>query len=106
MDTAVPLYSLLRVRFHRVYFTKAVFQVKNSPSYLKPFVFLAVLSQNKIDMRKYSALAIVALLVTTLSSCELVEGIFKAGVWTGVIIVVIVLVLIIWLISKIFGGKG
>jgi cytosine/uracil/thiamine/allantoin permease len=55
-------------------------------------------------MKKYSALAIVALLVTTLSSCELVEGIFKAGVWSGVIIVVIVLALIIWLISKVFGG--
>ncbi|WP_316785550.1 hypothetical protein [Pedobacter frigiditerrae] len=55
-------------------------------------------------MRKYSALAIVALLATTLSSCELVEGIFKAGVWSGVIIVVIVLALIIWLVSKVFGG--
>lgn len=57
-------------------------------------------------MRKYSALAIVALLATTLSSCELVEGIFKAGVWSGVIIVVVVLALIIWLISKVFGGKS
>ncbi len=57
-------------------------------------------------MRKYSALAIVALLVTTLSSCELVEGIFKAGVWSGIIIVVIVLALIIWLASKVFGGKS
>lgn len=57
-------------------------------------------------MRKYSALAFVALLATTLSSCELVEGIFKAGVWSGVIIVVIVLALIIWLVSKVFGGKG
>jgi cytosine/uracil/thiamine/allantoin permease len=57
-------------------------------------------------MRKYSALASIALLATTLSSCELIEGIFKAGVWSGVIIVVIVLALIIWLISKVFGGKS
>jgi len=55
-------------------------------------------------MKKYSSLAIVALLLTTLTSCELVEGIFKAGVWSGVIIVVIVLALIIWLVSKVFGG--
>lgn len=55
-------------------------------------------------MRKYSLLAIIALVTTTLSSCELVEGIFKAGVWSGVIIVVIILALIIWLISKVFGG--
>lgn len=57
-------------------------------------------------MKKYSALAIIALMATTLSSCELVEGIFKAGVWSGVIIVVLVLALIIWLVSKIFGGKS
>ena len=55
-------------------------------------------------MKKYSALAMIALVVTTLSSCELVEGIFKAGVWSGVIIVVIILALIIWLVSKVFGG--
>lgn len=56
-------------------------------------------------MKKYIPLALIALLATTLTSCELVEGIFKAGVWVGVIIVVVVLALIIWLISKIFGGR-
>ena len=55
-------------------------------------------------MRRYIPLALVALFATTLTSCDLVEGIFKAGVWSGVIIVVIVLALIIWLISKVFGG--
>lgn len=57
-------------------------------------------------MRKYIPLALVALFATTLTSCELVEGIFKAGVWTGVIVVALVLALIIWLISKVFGGKS
>jgi cytosine/uracil/thiamine/allantoin permease len=56
-------------------------------------------------MKKYSVLTILALAVTLLSSCDLVEGIFKAGVWSGVIIVVIILALIIWLISKVFGGR-
>lgn len=56
-------------------------------------------------MKRYIPLAVVALFATTLSSCELVEGIFKAGVWTGVIIVVLMLALIIWLISKVFGGS-
>jgi len=55
-----------------------------------------------MTIKRYFPLAIIALLMTTLTSCELVEGIFKAGVWTGVIIVVLVLALIIWLISKIF----
>jgi cytosine/uracil/thiamine/allantoin permease len=57
-----------------------------------------------MNSKRYFPLAIIALLTTTLASCSLIEGIFKAGVWSGVIIVVIVLALIIWLVSKIFGG--
>ena len=43
---------------------------------------------------------IAAMLLATLTSCEAIEGIFKAGVWVGVIIVVGVIGLIIWLISR------
>ncbi|SOD18140.1 hypothetical protein SAMN06297358_2847 [Pedobacter xixiisoli] len=56
-------------------------------------------------MKKLMPLALVALLVTTLSSCELVEGIFKAGMWTGVILVVVVIAIVIWLFAKLFGGR-
>ena len=56
-------------------------------------------------MKKYSSLALIAIFASTLTSCQLVEGIFKAGVWTGIIVVVVVLALIIWLISKVFGGR-
>jgi len=56
-------------------------------------------------MKRYMPLALVALLATTLSSCELVEGIFKAGMWTGVILVIVVIALIIWLAAKLFGGR-
>jgi cytosine/uracil/thiamine/allantoin permease len=56
-------------------------------------------------MKKLMPLALITLLATTLSSCELVEGIFKAGVWTGVILVVVVIAIIIWLIAKVFGGR-
>ncbi len=56
-------------------------------------------------MKKHIPLAFIALLSTTLTSCDLVEGIFKAGLWAGVIIVILVLTLIIWLVSKIFGGR-
>ncbi len=56
-------------------------------------------------MNKYIPLTLITLLATTLSSCELIGGIFKAGMWSGIIIVVVVLVAIIWLISRIFGGK-
>ena len=57
-------------------------------------------------MKRYIPLSLIALVCTVLSSCELIEGIFKAGVWTGVIVVVLVIALVIWLISKVFGGKG
>lgn len=57
-----------------------------------------------MEIKRYLPLALVALIMTTLSSCELIGGIFKTGVWTGVIVVVVVLALIIWVVSKIFGG--
>lgn len=56
-------------------------------------------------MKRLMPLALVALFVSTLSSCELVEGIFKAGMWTGVILVVVVIAIIIWLAAKLFGGS-
>jgi uncharacterized membrane protein len=40
-------------------------------------------------------------LVSTASSCEAIAGIFKAGVWTGIILVVIVIALIIFIIAKV-----
>ena len=38
--------------------------------------------------------------ICSLSSCEVIEGIFKAGVWVGVLIVVAIIALIFWLISR------
>jgi hypothetical protein len=49
-------------------------------------------------MKKLHLLLIFSILMC-LSSCTVIEGIFKAGVWVGVILVVVVLLLIIWLIS-------
>jgi hypothetical protein len=52
--------------------------------------------------KRYFPLALVALLTTTLASCEAIEGIFKAGMVTGIVVVVLVIALIIWLVSKVF----
>ncbi|TDQ07656.1 hypothetical protein [Pedobacter metabolipauper] len=57
-------------------------------------------------IKRYFPLAIIAFLSTTLASCELVEGIFKAGFWTAIVVVVVVVALIIWLVSKVFGGRS
>lgn len=51
----------------------------------------------------YSVVALLA--ITLLSSCELVGDIFAAGAYTGIFIVVIIIALIIWLLSK-FRGKS
>ena len=47
------------------------------------------------------ALLLIALLALT--GCTIVEGIFRAGVWVGVLLVVGVIVLLVWLLSKIMG---
>ncbi|MBL7782755.1 MAG: hypothetical protein JNM22_16125 [Saprospiraceae bacterium] len=43
--------------------------------------------------------------LSTLSGCEVVGGIFKAGVWSGVLLVFLGIALIIFLISKLMGSK-
>ena len=40
------------------------------------------------------------LTVAMMAGCDLVAGVFEAGVWTGVLLVVGVLVLIVWAVSK------
>jgi hypothetical protein len=50
---------------------------------------------------KHSTLWLFALaLAMSLSSCELIGGIFKAGMWVGILIVVAVVGLVLWLVSK------
>ncbi|WP_234734117.1 hypothetical protein [Tellurirhabdus bombi] len=42
----------------------------------------------------------------SMTSCEVIGDIFKAGVWAGVLLVVGGIVLVIWVISRFFGGGG
>ena len=41
-----------------------------------------------------------AYLIFFLSSCSVVEGIFKAGVWVGILAVVLIVGLIIYFVGK------
>jgi hypothetical protein len=50
-------------------------------------------------MRNLSFL-IISAMALLLSGCELVGDIFKAGVWSGILIVVAIIALIIFLIGK------
>ncbi|WP_165836261.1 hypothetical protein [Taibaiella soli] len=41
----------------------------------------------------------------SLSGCQLIGDIFKAGVWSGILLVVVVVGIIIFIIAKVFGGS-
>ena len=54
-------------------------------------------------MKKSKSGLLVAFLLTfmiTLSSCEAIGSIFKAGMWFGVIGIIVVVIVIFWLIGK------
>lgn len=55
-------------------------------------------------MKNYTVIALSGLLLFTLSSCEAIGAIFKAGVWTGIFVVAIVIALIIF-IARSFSSK-
>jgi hypothetical protein len=41
------------------------------------------------------------LIAVTISSCDIIGGVFKAGIYTAIIIIVLVIVLILWLIRRV-----
>jgi hypothetical protein len=54
-------------------------------------------------MKKISLTSIFALLIfmsMAFTSCEAIAGIFKAGMWVGILIVVIIIGIILWIIGK------
>lgn len=52
-------------------------------------------------MEKLSTILLSCFVLTlTLSSCAAIGGIFKAGVWVGVFLVVIVVAIILWLVNR------
>ena len=50
-------------------------------------------------------IALFILILSTFTSCEVIGGIFKAGMGVGIFIVIAVLVLIVFIISKLTGKK-
>jgi hypothetical protein len=56
-------------------------------------------------MKKIISPVAIIMMLTLLSSCSAIAGIFKAGAVVGIIAVVIVIAIIIWIISM-FRGKS
>lgn len=56
-------------------------------------------------MKKIQLLPLVVLVaMLSLSGCQLIGDIFKAGVWAGVLMVVVVVAAVIFIVAKLFGG--
>lgn len=55
-------------------------------------------------MKKLS-LAVIAGILISLSSCQVIGDIFKAGVGVGVFLVIAVILLVIFVIGKVFSGR-
>ena len=51
-------------------------------------------------MNTIVAFTVLVISTMILSGCELVGDIFQAGVWFGVILVILVVGLVVWLLSK------
>lgn len=47
-------------------------------------------------------IGILTMIMLVLSSCSTIEGIFEAGMWTGVIVVVGIIALIVFIIFRFF----
>jgi hypothetical protein len=54
-------------------------------------------------MRSLLLVMLLVLSGLTLTGCEAITGIFKAGMWTGVIMVVVVLMIVGFIAAKIRG---
>jgi hypothetical protein len=54
-----------------------------------------------MPMKQSSYLFVLLLLsAVALSGCEVIGDIFKAGVWTGVLLVILVIGVIVWLLTR------
>ena len=54
-------------------------------------------------LSRYWMLALLVLASVTVAGCDAIAGIFKAGVWTGVVMIVIFIALIGFVATKIRG---
>lgn len=49
---------------------------------------------------RYIIWPVAILLLTTVSSCDFIAGVFKGGVYVGVFLVLIAIAIIVWLVSR------
>jgi hypothetical protein len=54
-------------------------------------------------LSRYLMIVLLVLAAVSMTGCEAIAGIFKAGVWTGVVMVVILIALVGFVASKVRG---
>ncbi len=57
-------------------------------------------------MKKAIQWPLMALVLLQMTGCSVIQGIFKAGFWSGIIMVIVVVAIVIWILVKLFGGRG
>ena len=68
---------------------------------MTPGKAFALVRKNKKDMIRFPYLGLCLIAVAMVfSSCQAIEGIFKAGFWTAIILIIIVVGIILWLVSR------
>jgi uncharacterized membrane protein YkvI len=53
-----------------------------------------------LTRQNLALLTLLIVLSVSSAGCEVVEGIFKAGLWVGIILVTILVVAVLWLVGK------
>jgi hypothetical protein len=71
---------------------------------IQDFCGIRILNLRNLMKTHRFTIAFLSALLLTLSSCSVIEGIFKTGVGVGVFLVIFVVGIIIYFVSKI-GGK-
>lgn len=55
---------------------------------------------------RFTLLAVLTLLASSLAGCNAIGGIFKGGIWVGAIGLFLIVFIIWWLVAKMGGGGG
>ncbi len=49
---------------------------------------------------KHTSFLLLLVVLLSLTGCEVIGGIFKAGVWVGILLVLVVLAGVFWIVGK------
>ena len=53
-----------------------------------------------ISNKNLSLLTLLMILAVSSAGCDVVGGIFKAGMWVGIIMIAVILMVIFWIVGK------